>query len=379
VGSSAPASTLLDVATAKPDYYNILGISREASEKEVKSAFRRLARELHPDVSEAADAEERFREAAEAYEVLSKAETRELYDRFGHDGLRTGGFRPTDFANLSDLFSVFGGMSGRARQRGSRGADVLAEVEIDLLAAAAGTSRGVPFPVATTCASCGGDGAAPGTSPEQCPRCGGVGRLQAVSSSVFGQFVRTQTCPDCGGAGRVLTTPCPECAGAGRVVEERTLEVKIPPGIHDGQRIRISGEGHAGVLGGRAGDAYVLVRVRPDPRFVREGNDIISTVTLTMTQAALGARLTIPTLDGESELELKAGTQPGEILTLRGKGMPVLQGFGRGDHRVLIHVAIARQLTDEQRRLLGEFEQGEHKGNYAHDEGLLGKLRAAFR
>jgi molecular chaperone DnaJ len=375
----------LDVATTKRDYYEILGIPREASEKDVKSAFRRLARELHPDVSEAADAEERFREAAEAYEVLSKPETRELYDRYGHDGLRTGGFRPTDFGNLSDLFSVFfgddlfGGLSGRATQRGSRGADVLAEVEIELIEAATGTSRSVPFPVATTCPTCKGDGAAPGTSLEQCSRCGGVGRLQTVSSSVFGQFVRTQTCPDCAGAGRVLRTPCPECSGAGRVVEERTLEIKIPPGIHDGQRIRISGEGHAGVLGGRAGDAYVLVRVLSDARFVREGNDIISTVTLTMTQAALGARVTIPTLDGESELELRAGTQPGEIVTLRGRGMPVLQGFGRGDHRVLVEVAIARQLTEEQRRLLGAFEESEHKGNYAEDEGLLSKLRAAFR
>jgi molecular chaperone DnaJ len=321
------------VATTRRDYYEVLGVPRNAGEKEIKSAFRRLARELHPDVSDEPDAQERFREAAEAYEVLSKAETRELYDRYGHEGLRTGGFRPTDFANLADLFSVFfgddffGGVGtgGRGRRRG-RGADVLSEVEIELAEAASGTARAVPFPVAVTCPTCEGGGAAPGTAPERCPRCDGTGRLQSVSTSVFGQFIRTQTCPACGGSGEVLTTPCPDCRGAGRLTEERTLEVEIPAGIHDGQRIRLSGEGHAGALGGRAGDVYVLVRVRPDPRFVREGNDIISSVSLTMTQAALGARIAIPTLDGDVELEFGPGTQPGEILTLRNKGMPVLQG-----------------------------------------------------
>lgn len=374
------------MATTRRDYYEILGLSRGADEKEVKSAFRRLARELHPDVNDGPDAEERFREAAEAYEVLSKRETRELYDRYGHEGLRTGGFRPTgfDFANLTDLFSVFfgddlfGGMGGGGRRSG-RGADVLAEVEIELVDAATGTKRSVPLPVAVTCSTCSGSGAAPGTTPETCKRCGGAGRLQSVSSSVFGQFVRTQTCPDCSGTGEVLTNPCPDCKGAGRVTEERTLEVQIPAGIHDGQRIRLSGEGHAGVLGGRAGDAYVLVHVRPDPRFVREGNDIIATVGLTMTQAALGATLTIPTLDGDLELELKPGTQPGEIRVLRGKGMPILQGYGRGDHRILVDVAIPRHLADEQRRLLEQFADSEHESNYKRDEGLFDKLRAAFR
>lgn len=373
------------MATTRRDYYEVLGVSRNAGEKEIKSAFRRLARELHPDVSDEPDADGRFREAAEAYEVLSKPETRELYDRYGHEGLRTGGFRPTDFANLADLFSVFfgddlfGGMATGERRRRERGADVLAEVEIELTEAASGTTRTVPFPVAVTCPTCRGGGAAPGTSPERCPRCDGAGRLQSVSTSVFGQFIRTQTCPACGGAGEVLTTPCPDCRGAGRVTEERQLEVEIPAGIHDGQRIRLSGEGHAGVLGGRAGDVYVLVRVRPDPRFVREGNDIISSVSLTMTQAALGARMAIPTLDGDVELEFKPGTQPGEILTLRGKGMPVLQGFGRGDHRVLVNVAIPRQLSEEQRRLLEEFARAERESNYKPDEGLFEKLRAAFR
>jgi molecular chaperone DnaJ len=374
------------VATVRRDYYDVLGVSRGASEKEIKSAFRRLARELHPDVSDDENAEERFREAAEAYEVLSKPETRELYDRFGHEGLRTGGFRPTDFdfGNIADLFSVFFGdelfgMAGGRSRRSARGADVLAEVTIDLEEAATGVTRAVPFPVTVACATCDGAGAAPGTAPETCLRCEGAGRLQSVSSSVFGQFIRTQTCPECGGTGRVLRTPCEDCGGTGQTPEERTLDVEIPPGIHDGQRIRLSGEGHVGVLGGRAGDAYVLVRIRPHERFVRDGNDIVSTVDLTMVEAALGGRVNVATLDGEVELEFKPGTQPGETRLLRGRGVPVLQGFGRGDHRLLVNVGVPRNLTDEQRRLLEEFSRSEHEANYRQDEGFFEKLRAAFR
>lgn len=375
------------MATTRRDYYEILGIPRDADERAIKSAFRRLARELHPDVSEVPDAHERFRETAEAYEVLSKPETRELYDRYGHEGLRTGGFRPTDFdfGNLADIFSaffgddLFGGLGGRSGRRSARGADVLAEVEIELAEAAEGVRRQVPFPIVVDCSTCRGSRAAPGTSPTTCTRCGGLGRLQSVSSSVFGQVVRTQACAQCGGSGEIVETPCPECEGAGRVAEERQLEVDIPQGIHDGQRIRVSGKGHAGVLGGRAGDVYVLVHVRSDPRFVREGNDVISTVDLTMTQAALGATVSVPTLDGDAEIAFEPGTQPGEIHILGGKGMPVLQGRGRGDHRVLVNVAVARHLSDEQRGLLEDFGRSEHERNYGSDPGFFERIRSAFR
>jgi molecular chaperone DnaJ len=372
------------MATTQRDYYEVLGVSRTANEAEIKRAFRRLARELHPDVSDAPDAQERFKEIVEAYEVLSKPEARELYDRYGHAGLRGGGFTPTpfDFGSLSDLFAAFFGddlFGVGSRGARTRGGDVAASVEIELTEAATGVNREVPFPVAVACATCRGTGARPGTQPATCPTCAGAGRIQHVSRSVFGEFVRTQACPQCAGAGRVIDDPCPECRGEGRVIEERALEIEIPPGIHDGQQIRISGEGHAGGAGGRAGDVYVRVHIRPDPRFVRERDDIFSTVDLTMTQAALGTKVTIPTLEGETELEFQPGTQPGEIRVLRGRGMPVLQGFGRGDLRVLVNVAVPRNLTDVQRGLLQEFERSADEETYRADEGFFDKLKSAFR
>jgi molecular chaperone DnaJ len=371
------------MSTSNRDYYEVLTVSREASDVEIKRAFRKLARELHPDVSEAPDAEERFREVAEAYQVLSSSETRQLYDRYGHAGLRGGGFTPGsfDFGNLSDIFSAFFGedLFGGATSRRARGADLAAEVELELVEAMQGATREIPFEAATVCARCNGDGAEPGTSPVTCTTCGGAGRVQQVSRSVFGEFVRAQACPTCAGTGRIVETPCAECGGAGRTLEERQLEVKIPPGIHDGQQIRISGRGHAGELGGRSGDVYVRVRVKPDPRFVREGDDIFSTVDLTVIQAALGATVTIETLEGPTELGFDPGTQPGTVRVLNGRGMPVLQGFGRGDHRVLVNVRVPQRVTEEQRRLLEEFERLTTDETYEPDDGFFDKLKSAFR
>jgi molecular chaperone DnaJ len=372
------------MATTQRDYYELLGVPRDADEAAIKKAFRGLARTLHPDVSDAPDAQERFREVVEAYEVLSKPEARELYDRYGHAGLRSGGFTPTSFdlGSLSDLFAAFFGddvFGVAARPRSSRGADVGAQIELTLAEAATGVKREVPFPVTVPCATCEGSGAEPGTEPVTCATCGGRGHLQHVSRTVFGEFVRSQTCPGCGGAGRVIERPCLDCEGSGRTVEERSLDVEVPAGIHDGQQIRISGEGHAGALGGRAGDVYVQVRVQSDPRFVREGNDIVSNVNLTITEAALGTKLQLPTLEGDVELEFEAGTQPGEVRVLKGRGMPVLQGFGRGDQRVLVNVQVPRRLTEEQRALLEQFAAAADDETYRQDEGFFEKLKSAFR
>jgi molecular chaperone DnaJ len=371
------------MSTTERDYYELLGVPRNADEQEIKKAFRKLARELHPDVSDAPDAELRFREVTEAYEALSNPETRELYDRYGHAGLRSGGFQPTNFdlGSFGDLFSAFFGedlFGGRSRSGSSRGADLTADIAIELTDSASGLKIEIPVERAVTCATCHGDGAAPGSAVIACPRCGGGGWVQQVSRSIFGEFVRQSPCPECSGTGRRVEKSCETCGGGGRMVEEQKLEVEIPAGIQDGQRIRLTGGGHAGAQGGRPGDAYVSVHIRPDGRFVREGNDLFSQVDLTVVQAALGAKLEVETIDGTEQLEFEPGTQPGEVRVLRGKGMPVLQGFGRGDQRVLVNVTVPRKLNDEQRRLLEQFDDLSDDETYHHDPGFFEKLKRHF-
>jgi molecular chaperone DnaJ len=378
------------MATTERDYYELLGVSRGASGAEIKRAFRALARELHPDVSEAPDADHRFREVAEAYEVLSDPGRRATYDRFGHAGLRRGGFQPfADFGSLADVFAAFfgedllGGATA-ARRASARGGDVQALVEIDLEDAFVGITATVPVDVAVACERCGATGAEAGTGTRTCSTCGGAGMVRRVSQNVFGQFVQQRTCPECGGAGQVLEAPCGDCAGEGRIVERRQLEVDVPAGIHDGQRIRIHGEGHAGFQGGERGNAFVVVRVRPDPRFVRDDDDLHTAVRLTMTDAALGTTARVPTFDGELDLEVVPGTQPGEVRVLQGQGMPSLSGSRRGDLYVRLDIAVPTQITDEQRRLLEDFEGQAGPETYAprdddEDEGFFRRLKSALR
>jgi len=373
------------MSTTMPrDPYEVLGVSRDASEQEVKKAFRRLARELHPDVNaHDPQAEEKFKEAAEAYEILSDSERRATYDRYGHDGLRSGGFAPNfdAFGSISDLFDAF---FGGASQFGGRtgpapGGDVAAAVEITLAEAAKGRKLEVSFEAVDRCEHCHGNGAEPGTPIERCERCGGAGQLQGVTRTPFGQMVRTVVCDACHGDGRLPKQPCRRCRGRGRAAVSRTELLSIPAGISDGQRIRVGGRGHAGEAGAPAGDLYVLVRVRPDERFVREGDDLITALDVAAPLAALGATLEVPTLDGPSPIEVPAGVQPGEALTLRGQGMPSLRGGRRGDLRVVVHVVVPRRLTDEQRELLARLNDTLTEENLRSDESAFAKLRRAVR
>jgi molecular chaperone DnaJ len=371
------------MATAERDYYELLGVERGAGEAEIKRAFRKLARELHPDVSDAPDAADRFKEIAEAYEVLSNAETRELYDRYGHAGLRRGGFSPghVDLGNLSDIFSAFfgDGLFGGRQSRSTRGGDVAAQVEISLADAYTGVKMSVPLRVAAECSRCGGDGAEPGTSPTTCPACAGAGVVQQVSQSVFGQFVRQSACRQCGGAGRIVETPCEQCDGDGRIVEEHALDVDIPAGIHDGQQIRAQGEGHAGTAGSRRGDAYVHIRVLPHERLVRDGDDLLTAAHVTMIEAALGLTVSVPTPDGDFELELPPGVQPGEVRVVRGRGMPSLQSGRSGDLHVHVEVGVPRKLDAEQRALLEGLGKKLGEDAYRRDDGFFERLKSAFR
>jgi molecular chaperone DnaJ len=369
---------------SKRDYYEVLGVPRDAGEAEVKKAFRRLARELHPDVNPSPEAADRFREAAEAYEVLSNADTRARYDRFGHAGvdgsaLHTEQFM--DFGSLSDLLGAFFGddiFGGGMRHRPQRGGDVAVTVDLEFTEAAFGVTREVAVDVVAQCERCGGSGAEPGTTPEGCETCNGQGRVQRVAQTALGQFVQTSTCPACRGAGVTIETPCTECAGRGRRPEQRTMEVNIPAGIMDGQRLQLRGRGHEGEPGAPAGDLYVGLRVQPDARFERDGNDTVSILDVPFTKAALGTTLTVETLDGPEQVELKPGVQPGEVILLRSRGVPVLNGRGRGDHRVHVNVLVPRRLTDEQRRLLAEFEASVADDTYRADESFMGRIRSAF-
>jgi molecular chaperone DnaJ len=365
------------------DPYDVLGVARDASEQEIKKAFRTLARELHPDVNaHDPDAEEKFKEAAEAYEILSDADRRALYDRYGHEGLRSGGFAPNfdAFSSISDLFDAFfgGGGSGFGARRRASGGDVAVSAEIDLADAAEGMTVQVTYEVIETCEHCHGNGAEPGTPIETCSRCGVAGQLQAATRTPFGQMLRTVVCDVCAGDGRIASQPCRECRGRGRRAVKRSRDVEIPAGIADGQRIRLSGHGHAGEAGAPAGDLYVLVRVRGDERFVRDGDDLLTALDVPAPLAALGGTLTVPTLEGEETIELRPGSQPGDVLTLRGRGMPVLSRSRRGDLRAIVNVVIPRRLSDEQRELLERFHATLREENLRSDESIFAKLRRAL-
>jgi molecular chaperone DnaJ len=371
------------------DYYEVLGVPRDADEPQIKKAFRRLARELHPDVNaHDPEAEGKFKEAAEAYEVLSDGERRRMYDAYGHEGLRTGGYAPDfeGFGSISDLFSAFFGAGGfdaafgggRGRGGAVQGGDVAVAVSIQLADAAHGTRVEVGYDATVQCGTCHGNGARPGTPIVTCPQCQGAGQMQRVARTRFGQMVRTALCDRCGGDGRVAEEPCDTCGGRGMEVRRQRVEVDVPHGIADGQRIRISGRGHAGERGGRSGDLYVVVRVREDERFLRDGDDLVTVVDVAAPLAALGTTIEVPTLEGPAPVEVPAGTQPGETILLRGRGLPPLTRGRTGDLRVVVNVATPRRLTREQRDLLERLAATMTEENVRAEEGMLAKLKRAL-
>ena len=372
------------------DPYEVLGVSRDAGEADVKKAFRRLARELHPDVNtHDPEAEEKFKEAAEAYEILADAERRATYDRYGFEGLDSRGFASGahGFGSFADIFDAFfggdpfGAFGGRGATGRVQGGDVGVEVQISLEQAARGSNVKVAYDLVDACERCGGSRAEPGSDVHVCTNCQGAGRVRAVSRTAFGQLVREQVCEACGGEGRVPSKPCTACSGRGRRAVRKTLDVDVPAGIADEQRIRLSGRGHAGERGGPPGDLYVLVRVEEDERFVRDGSDLVSVVDIAAPAAALGTTVSVPTLDGEERIDVPAGTQPGTVVTLRGKGMPAIGRRGRGAPQVVLNVVVPRNLSDRQRELLTELHDslGEDNLREPADESIVGKLRRAFR
>jgi molecular chaperone DnaJ len=363
------------------DPYEVLGVGRDADEQQIKKSFRQLARELHPDVNaHDPDAEEKFKEAAEAYEILSDPERRATYDRYGHEGLKSGGYAPNfdGFGSIGDLFNAFFGGGSTGRQGPAQGGDIGVAVEIDLLQAASGAKVQVAYDAVSRCGHCHGNGAEPGTPIETCERCAGAGQLQAMTRTPFGQMVRTVVCDVCHGDGRVPKQPCRECRGRGRVTVRQELDVDIPAGIADGQRIRLSGHGHEGEAGAPSGDLYVVVNVEEDERFLREGDDLITAVDVAAPLAALGATLEVPTLEGSATVELPSGTQPGEVLTLRGAGMPGLRRGRQGDLRVVVNVVVPRRLTAEQRELLERLNDILTEENLRSQESMFAKLRRAL-
>jgi molecular chaperone DnaJ len=376
------------------DYYEVLGVPRDADDATIKKAFRRLARELHPDVNKHdPDAEDKFKEAAEAYEVLSDSERRATYDRYGREGLRSGGYAPNfdGFSSVSDIFEAFFGggggafgdlfgMGGAATRGGPiQGGDVAVAAEIDLAQAATGATVDVSYEAVALCEHCHGNGAEPGTPIETCSRCQGSGQLRAVTRTPFGQVMRTTACDVCGGDGRVARAPCKVCRGRGRKVERPKVKVDVPAGIADGQRIRIAGRGHAGERGGPPGDLYVLIRVREDPRFVRDGDDLVTAVDVSAPLAALGTTVEVETVSkGRVEVEIPAGTQPHETLIVRGAGMPALRRRHTGDLWVVVKVVTPRHLNHEQREMYERLAESLSDHNLRTEEGVFGKLRRAF-
>ncbi len=379
------------------DFYALLGVTAGASDDEIKRAYRKLARELHPDANPGEPAaEERFKEVTLAYETLRDPERRRRYDMFGPEAVRGsgagpgatgdpfGGFGTTGLGDLFDAFfggsSPFGGGGGRGARSGPRrGEDAESVLDLEFSEAVFGVEKELSVRLPVTCATCSGTGARPGTTPTTCSTCGGAGEVRRVRQSILGQMVTASPCPRCGGTGEEITSPCSDCRGEGRRIEEKSFAVEVPPGVDEGSTLRLTGRGASGGKGGQPGDLYVHLRVRPDPRFVRNGADVHHELHLAMTQAALGAHLEFETLDGVEELVIAPGTQTGRELRLRGRGAPHLQGRGRGDLIITVAVDVPTELSKAQADLLRHLADERGEVVAPADAGLFSKIRSAFK
>lgn len=342
----------------KRDYYEVLGVDRDATEEEIKRAFRKLAFQHHPDHNHEDGAADRFKEINEAYQVLSDPQKRVAYDRFGHggaEGLFGRGFEGFDFGGFGDIFDAFfGGAATAAREASRRGADLHGEINITLEEAAFGCEKEIILSRTENCSRCQGTGSKPGSQPSRCPSCNGLGQVRQVQQSLFGRFTTTNACPRCHGEGRIITEPCSQCKGTGREKYQRHIPINIPAGVDDGSQIRLSGEGHSGTRGGPSGDLYITISVAEHKLFTRDGDDVLYELPINFAQAALGTEVEVPTLDGNTKLKVPASSQTGTVFRLKGKGVPHLRRGGRGDQLVRLFVATPDSLNERQRQLFRE-------------------------
>jgi len=370
----------------KRDYYEVLGVSRGATEDEIRKAFRKLARQYHPDVNPDEEAGERFKEINEAYEVLTDPQKRNVYDQYGHDGLNgfpgagpAGGFDPFGFSDIFDTF--FGYRTTSSARRGPQpGSDLRCDLTIEFEEAVFGSEKELEIPRWEACPTCAGLGTEPGTQPVRCPSCNGTGEVRRVSQSFLGQLMNVMTCERCRGEGKIIVNPCKDCHGDGRVRVKRRISVTIPAGVDDGAQIRLSGEGEVGLRGGQAGNLYVVLHVRPHPFLKRQGTDILYDLSLHFVQAVLGDEIEVPVVGGDTyRLRIPPGTQSGKVFRVRDKGVPFLRGNGRGDMLVKVKVDIPTHLTDEQRALMEKLAKsfGINISNNG-DKGFLGKVKGAL-
>lgn len=364
------------VASSKRDFYEVLGVARGAAPEEIKKAYRRLAHKYHPDRNADSSAEEMFKEAAQAYEVLSDPQKRQRYDQFGHAGLGGAGVHDYSHMNVEDIFSMFSDIfGGGGRRHRSRGTDLQTEVVVSFVEVARGTTRSIEFTRQERCEECAGTGAAKGSQRRTCSTCGGYGQVEQTSGlgSIFGRMITA--CPTCRGRGSMIVTPCGECRGSGRVSRHREVSVQIPPGIHDGQAVRVRGEGEPAEDGTGRGDLHCYVRVAPHPFFERHENSLICRMPISFTQAALGAMVEVPTLDGKAELRIPHGTQHGQVFRLKGQGLPDLRTGRKGDELVEVLVEIPARLNREQETLLRDFARTEDKSVLPESKGFFDKVR----